>query len=63
MMRRGVGPGRTRADHLEVAAQLDASVAQARAIRDLAELVGPDALTTTDRRYLTFLDSVRSGPS
>ena len=32
MMRRGVGPGRTRADHIEVAAQLDATVAQARPI-------------------------------
>ena len=57
MMRRGAGPGRTRADHIVVAAQLDATVAQARAVRDLAELVGPDALTTTDRRYLTFLDT------
>jgi V/A-type H+-transporting ATPase subunit B len=57
MMRRGVGPGRTRADHLDVAAQLDAAVAQARSIRDLAELVGPDALTATDRRYLAFLDA------
>ena len=57
MMRRGVGPGRTRADHIEVAAQLDASVAQARTIRDLAELVGPDALSPTDRHYLTFLDT------
>ncbi len=57
MMRRGVGQGRTRADHLDVAAQLDAAVAQARSIRDLSELVGPDALTATDRRYLAFLDT------
>ena len=57
MMRRGVGPGRTRGDHRDVAAQLDASVAQARQVRDLAELVGPDALTATDRRYLAFLDA------
>jgi len=57
MMRRGVGPGRTRADHLDVAAQLDAAVAQARQIGDLAELVGPDALTATDRSYLEFIDA------
>ena len=57
MMRRGVGRGRTRSDHMPVAAQLDATVARARATRDLSELVGPDALTTTDRRYLTFLDT------
>ncbi len=57
MMRRGVGVGRTRADHRDVAAQLDASIAQARQIGDLADLVGPDALTPTDRRYLVFLDA------
>jgi V/A-type H+-transporting ATPase subunit B len=57
MMRRGVGPERTRADHRDVAAQLDASVAQARQIGDLAELVGPDALTATDRRYLVFREA------
>ena len=57
MMRRGVGRGRTRSDHMQVATQLDATVARARAMRDLSELVGPDALTTTDRRFLTFLDT------
>ena len=56
MMRRGVGKDRTRADHLDVAAQLDASLAQARQVQDLAELVGPDALTPTDRRYLEFAE-------
>jgi len=57
MMRRGVGSGRTRSDHIDVAGQLDAAFAQARTIRDLAELVGPDALSATDRRYLAFLDA------
>ncbi len=57
MMRRGVGAGRTRAEHRDVAAQLDAAVALARQIGDLAELVGPDALTPTDRRYLAFLEA------
>jgi len=57
MMRRGVGPGRTRVEHREVAAQLDAAVARARQTSDLAELVGTDALTPTDRRYLVFLDA------
>jgi V/A-type H+-transporting ATPase subunit B len=56
MMRRGAGPERTRADHLDVAAQLDAAIAQARQVRDLAELVGPDALAATDQRYLQFLE-------
>ena len=57
MMRRGVGAGLTRADHLDIAAQLESSVAQARQIRDLAELVGPDALAPTDRSYLAFVDA------
>jgi len=57
MMRRGVGADRTRANHRDVAAQLDASIAQARQIGDLAQLVGPDALTATDRRYLAFLEA------
>ncbi|HYL52833.1 MAG TPA: V-type ATP synthase subunit B [Acidimicrobiia bacterium] len=57
MMRRGVGPDRTRTGHRDIAAQLDASFAQARKTADLSELVGPDALTATDQRYLAFLDA------
>ncbi|HEU4420978.1 MAG TPA: V-type ATP synthase subunit B [Pilimelia sp.] len=54
LMRKGAGPGRTRDDHLDVAAQLVAALARARQVRELAELVGPDALSGTDRRYLAF---------
>jgi V/A-type H+-transporting ATPase subunit B len=54
LMRKGAGPGRTREDHLEIAAQLIAAEAHAREVRDLAELIGQDALTETDRRYLSF---------
>jgi V/A-type H+-transporting ATPase subunit B len=54
LMRHGAGPGRTRDDHLDVAAQLLASLARARTARELAELVGADALNETDRRYLEF---------
>jgi V/A-type H+-transporting ATPase subunit B len=53
-MRNGTGAGRTRADHPDLAAQLIASVARAREIRDLAELMGDEALTATDRSYLTY---------
>jgi V/A-type H+-transporting ATPase subunit B len=51
-MRHGAGKGRTREDHLDIAAQLLAALARARQIRELGELVGADALSRTDRRYL-----------
>lgn len=54
LMRKGAGPGRTRDDHLDVAAQLLAALARARQVRDLADLVGQAALTSVDRRYLDF---------
>jgi len=54
LMRKGAGPGRTRDDHFDVAAQLLADLARARQIRDLADLVGQSALSPTDRRYLDF---------
>ncbi len=54
LMRLGAGPGRTRDDHLDLAAQLYASVARARRITELSELIGEDALSVTDRRFLDF---------
>lgn len=52
LMRHGAGAGRTRADHLDVAAQLVAALARARQIRELVELIGASALSETDRLYL-----------
>jgi len=52
LMRHGAGPGRTRADHLDVAAQTLAALATARRARELAELIGGTALSDSDRRYL-----------
>ena len=43
MMRLGAGPGRTRPDHLELAAQLYALAAEARRARELAEVLGEEA--------------------
>jgi V/A-type H+-transporting ATPase subunit B len=54
LMRHGAGPGRTRADHLDVAAQSLAALAAARRARELAELIGSAALSVTDRRYQEF---------
>jgi V/A-type H+/Na+-transporting ATPase subunit B len=51
LMRQGAGPGRTRADHLDVAAQALAALASARRVRELAELIGEGALSQSDRRY------------
>jgi V/A-type H+-transporting ATPase subunit B len=52
LMRLGVGADRTREDHMEVANQLYAVLARARQARDLGELVGRDALSETDRRFI-----------
>ena len=58
LMRNGAGPGRTRDDHLDVAAQVLASMARARDVRELADLVGADTLGPTDRHYLDYADAV-----
>ncbi len=57
LMRHGAGPGRTRADHLDVAAQSLAALARARDIRALGELIGDQALSDIDRSYLAFEDT------
>ncbi|MVU78458.1 V-type ATP synthase subunit B [Nocardia sp. ET3-3] len=57
LMRNGAGPQRTRADHLPVAAQLLAVLARARQARELAELVGPDALGELDHAHLAAEDA------
>jgi V/A-type H+/Na+-transporting ATPase subunit B len=54
LMRSGAGPGRTRDDHLELAAQLLAALARARQVRELAEIIGTAALSPTDQLYVSF---------
>ena len=54
LMRRGAGPGRTRDDHLTIAAQLLALLALARQAEELSALIGLDALSITEQRYLDF---------
>ena len=53
-MRKGAGPGRTRADHLDLAGQVMAALAHARQVRELADLVGFETLSGTDQRYLSY---------
>ena len=52
LMRSGVGEGRTRPDHMALAAQVMAALARARDVADLADIIGEDALNVTDRSYL-----------
>ena len=60
LMRLGAGPGRTRDDHLEIAAQLVALAALARRASDLADVVGADALSERERRYLSFAEALET---
>ncbi|MGZ4256621.1 MAG: V-type ATP synthase subunit B [Gaiellaceae bacterium] len=57
LARLGAGPGRTRDDHLAIAAQLYAFAAQAARTAELAEVVGADALSEGERRYLAFAEA------
>ena len=57
LMREGAGPGRTREDHREIAAQLYAALARAQQVRELSELLGEGALSGTDRFYLRFVEA------
>ena len=52
LMRHGAGPGRTREDHLELAAQVLAALDRARQVGELAEIIGAGELNAVDRRYL-----------
>lgn len=61
LMRKGVGEGRTRPDHLDVANQLVAALDRSRQTQDLADLIGEAALTDLDRHYLAFADTFTRG--
>ena len=54
LMKDGIGHGRTRDDHAQVAAQLFASYAKVKRIRSLAAIVGEEELSELDRIYLRF---------
>lgn len=57
LMKDGIGEGRTRADHAQVAAQLFASYAKVKRIRSLAAIVGEEELSDLDKIYLEFGNS------
>jgi V/A-type H+-transporting ATPase subunit B len=56
LMNEGIGPERTREDHSGVSNQLYAGYAEGRDMRDLVAVVGEEALTSRDRRFLEFSD-------
>jgi V/A-type H+-transporting ATPase subunit B len=56
LMKGGIGPGRTREDHANVSDQLYSAYAEGRDLRDLVAVVGEEALTTKDRKFLEFAD-------
>ncbi len=57
LMNLGIGPGKTREDHKGIADQLYSSYARGRDLRSLSAVVGEEALTEIDRKYLRFADS------
>jgi len=56
LMNSGIGEGKTRKDHRGVANQLYAAYAQGRDLRRLVAIVGEEALSELDRKYLKFAD-------
>jgi V/A-type H+-transporting ATPase subunit B len=56
LMNLGIGKEKTREDHRGIADQLYSAYAQGRDLRSLSAVVGEEALSETDRKYLKFAD-------
>ncbi|MFC1692075.1 V-type ATP synthase subunit B [Candidatus Latescibacterota bacterium] len=56
LMNNGIGKGKTREDHRELSNQLYACYSEGIDIRRLVSIMGEDALTEMDKRYLTFAE-------
>jgi len=56
LMRKGIGKGKTREDHGDVADQLYGAYARGRQARDLARIVGDVGLSEEEGLYLKFAD-------
>jgi len=54
LMNDGIGSGRTREDHADVARQLYASVARVARARSLESIIGREELSAIERQYLEF---------
>jgi V/A-type H+-transporting ATPase subunit B len=56
LMDDGIGEGYTRDDHADVSDQLYAAYAEGEDLRDLVNIVGREALSERDNKYLDFAD-------
>ena len=56
LMNAGIGGGKTRADHRQVADQLYAFYARGRELRRLVAIIGEASLSPDDRSFLVFAD-------
>ena len=56
LMNQGIGKGKTREDHRGTADQLYAAYARGKELRSLTEIVGEEALSSNDRKFLGFAD-------
>ncbi|RJX44115.1 ATP synthase subunit B [Halonotius aquaticus] len=57
LMDDGIGEGLTREDHEDVANQMYAAYAEGENLRDLVNIVGREALSDRDNKYLDFADN------
>jgi V/A-type H+-transporting ATPase subunit B len=57
LMNQGIGEGRTRDDHAGVSDQCYAAYAEGRDVRNLVAVVGEEALTERDKKFLEFADA------
>jgi V/A-type H+-transporting ATPase subunit B len=56
LMDDGIGEGLTREDHADVSDQMYAAYAEGEDLRDLVNIVGREALSDRDNKYLDFAD-------
>jgi V/A-type H+-transporting ATPase subunit B len=57
LMKDGIGKGKTREDHGQVASQLYSAYSRAQDLRALSTIIGEEGLTDKDRAYLRFGES------
>lgn len=58
LMQKGIGEGQTREDHADIANQLYAAYARGRQAKELALILGEDALTYEDKKFYDFVDNM-----
>lgn len=54
LMKDGIGPGRTRADHAPLSSQLFAAYSKVKMVRGLAAVIGEEELSPLDKTYIEF---------